>query len=189
MAAILDIRTEKLSKSEFPCHPDASHQVSMWFEEFHIGYHGSHLGYWNRTILVILNLHHIPMPPIKFQPNPTYGLRDISWRMLRRLQWQSSWISERNEFSNAKSPCRPNASTNFQLDLTLRLGADVVWRFSRLPPWWPSWVSERNDFNNSKSLCSPMPSTKFLFSPTYHSGAEKNWRFSRWPPWRPSWTA
>ena len=41
----------------------------MWFEEFQ---NGSHLGYWNRTILAILNFHNTPMPPIKFRLNQTY---------------------------------------------------------------------------------------------------------------------
>ena len=43
----------------------------MSFEEFQ---DGSHLGYWNGTILAILNLFVTVMPPIKFQLNPTYGL-------------------------------------------------------------------------------------------------------------------
>ena len=83
MAAILDIGTEQFSNSESPCHPDASHQVSaqsdlllgspeMWFEECQDGCHGGYLGYWNRTILAILNFHNTPMPPIKFKPNQTY---------------------------------------------------------------------------------------------------------------------
>ena len=46
----------------------------MSFEEFQDGRHGSHLGYWNRPILAILNLYVAPMPPIKFQLNLTYGL-------------------------------------------------------------------------------------------------------------------
>ena len=45
----------------------------MSFEEFQYGRHGGHLGYWNKTILAILNLHVATMPPTKFQLNPTYG--------------------------------------------------------------------------------------------------------------------
>ena len=52
----------------------------MSFEEFqdghhrgHLGYQGHHLGYPNRPILTILNLHVAIMPPTKFQLNPTYG--------------------------------------------------------------------------------------------------------------------
>ena len=33
----------------------------MWFEDFPDGCHGVHLGYWNATILAILNLHVGPM--------------------------------------------------------------------------------------------------------------------------------
>ena len=45
----------------------------MLFEEFEDGHHGDHLGYWNWTILAILNLQVATMPPTKFQLNPTYG--------------------------------------------------------------------------------------------------------------------
>ena len=47
-------------------------QEQMRFEEIQNGYCGGHLGYWNVTILAILNLHVAQMPPIKFQLNPTY---------------------------------------------------------------------------------------------------------------------
>ena len=47
----------------------------MSFEEFQDGRrHGGHLGYWNRTILTILNLYVALMPPIKIQLNLSYGL-------------------------------------------------------------------------------------------------------------------
>ena len=39
----------------------------MSFEEFQDGHHGSRLGYWNGTILAILNLYVAPMPPVKFR--------------------------------------------------------------------------------------------------------------------------
>ena len=41
----------------------------MWFEEFQ---DGGHLGYWNRTILALLNFHNTQTPPIKFKLNQTY---------------------------------------------------------------------------------------------------------------------
>ena len=37
----------------------------------------SHLGYRNGMILAILSLYVATMPPIKFQLNLTYGLREI----------------------------------------------------------------------------------------------------------------
>ena len=43
----------------------------MWFEGYHCG---SHLGFQNRKILAILNLHLALMFPIKFQLNLTHGL-------------------------------------------------------------------------------------------------------------------
>ena len=45
----------------------------MLFEEFQDGHHGGQLGYRNRTILAILNLHVATMPPTKFELIPTYG--------------------------------------------------------------------------------------------------------------------
>ena len=46
----------------------------MSFEEFQDDRHGGHFGYRNGTILAILNLYNVPMPPIKFLLNLTYGL-------------------------------------------------------------------------------------------------------------------
>ena len=46
----------------------------MSFEEFQDGRPGGHFGYWNGTILAILNLCVTVMPPIKFQLNRTSGL-------------------------------------------------------------------------------------------------------------------
>ena len=57
------------SNSESLCHCDASHQV-LAQSNFQFGrsccknFHGGHLGYWNGTILSILNLYVAPMPPI-----------------------------------------------------------------------------------------------------------------------------
>ena len=113
----------------------------MWFEEFKDGHHGSHLGYWNRTILVILNFHNAPMPPIKFKVNQTYSLgADVIWRFSRWQPWWPSWISERNHSSNSKSPCCPMPSTKFPFHLTYCSGADNNWRLSRWLPWQPSGI-------------------------------------------------
>ena len=81
MAAILHSGTERFSNSESPCHSDASHQVLaqsdlMFGRKCGLknldGRNGVHLGYWNRTILAILNFHNTPVPPIKFKLNQTY---------------------------------------------------------------------------------------------------------------------
>ena len=51
----------------------------MWFKDGHCG---RHLGFQNRKILAILNLHLAPMPSIKFQINLTFGLGgDVVWRV------------------------------------------------------------------------------------------------------------
>ena len=93
------------------CFPPSfgSIQLTVWeemsFEEFQ---DGGHLGHWNVTILAILNLYVASMLPIKFLLNPTYGLGgDVLWRISRWPPWRSSWISERNHFSNSESPMLP----------------------------------------------------------------------------------
>ena len=68
---------------ESPCRPKASHQVKAQFDlpfgrrlvwRFSRWPLWCHLGYWNRTILAILNQCVAPLPPIKFRLNTTYGL-------------------------------------------------------------------------------------------------------------------
>ena len=62
-------------------------------------------------ILAVLNLHVSPMPPTKFQLNPTYHSEaDVVSIFSRLPPWRPSWILERNNCSNSKSPRRPNAS-------------------------------------------------------------------------------
>ena len=51
--------------------------VEMLFEEFQDVCHGGHLGYGNTKTLTILNLYKTPMPTIKVQLNPIYGLEDV----------------------------------------------------------------------------------------------------------------
>ena len=59
----------------------------IWFEDFHNGCHGCHLGYQNRTILAILNLHAAPMPSTTFPLNLTYcSGADNNWRLSRWLE-------------------------------------------------------------------------------------------------------
>ena len=126
MAAILDIRTNRCSNSEFLCHPRclpssfASTWITvweeMWFEEFQAG------GHWNRWTLAILNFHNTPMPPIMFKLNQTYRLvADVIWRFSRWLPWWPPSISERNYCNNSKSPWCPDAFHRFHsIRLTVR---------------------------------------------------------------------
>ena len=55
----------------------------MLFEEFQDGHRGSHLGYWNGTVLAILNLYVTPMLRIAFWLNPTYGFGEGSLKNLK----------------------------------------------------------------------------------------------------------
>ena len=129
----------------------------MWFEEFQ---DGSHLGHWNRWTLAILNFHNTPMPPIMFKLDQTYCLvADVIWRFSRWLPWWRPWTSERNHFSNSKTPLYPKAFHCFHsIQLTIREqittedfqdGWRRCWKFSRWLTWQPSWILERNDFSNS----------------------------------------
>ena len=93
------------------------------FEDLYDGRHGGHLGYRNGMILAILNLHVAPMPPTKFQLNPTQGLgADLGSRFSRWPPKQPSWIAERNYFSNAESLCRSDASHQVSGQPDLRFG-------------------------------------------------------------------
>ena len=81
----------------------------MWFEEFQDSFHGGHLGYWNKMILAIQNFRNTQMPPIKLRINKTFCPgADVIWRFSRWLPQWLFWISERNHFSNSKSPCCPD---------------------------------------------------------------------------------
>ena len=63
------------------------------------------------------------MSPMKFWLIRTYGLGgDVVWRISRWPPWQPSWISERNYFSNSKSPCHCDASHQVLAQSYLRFG-------------------------------------------------------------------
>ena len=55
----------------------------MSFEEFQDGRHGGQYGYWNGTILAILNLCVTVMPPIMFQLNQTGFRRRCSLKYFK----------------------------------------------------------------------------------------------------------
>ena len=91
------------STSESQCLPPSFGLIwlifwgQMSFEDFQDGQHGSQLGYQNIMILAVLNLHVIPMPPIKFQLKLNYSLgRDVVWRISWWLPWRPSLISDWN---------------------------------------------------------------------------------------------
>ena len=130
----------------------------MWFEEFQ---DGGHLGHWNRTILAILNFHNTPMPPIMFKLNQTYrSVADVIWRFSRWLPWWSSWISERNHFSNSISPCCPNAfhQVSAKSDTILMEISKLKKILMRAGPW-----STDHDisWSGANLQVTPMPPTKF----------------------------
>ena len=76
-------------------------RLFFWFSR---ALRGSHLGYWNGTILAILNLCVTVMLPIKFWLNLTYcSGGDVNWRISRWPPWRPSWILQWNNFSNSES--------------------------------------------------------------------------------------
>ena len=139
--------------------------MQMWFEDFKDGHHSSHHGYWNRTILAILNLYVTLMLPIKFRLNQTCAFGGgVVWRILRWLLGnQNIMILAILNFYVAPMP-----PIKFLPNPTYGLGQDVVWRISRWQPWRPSWISERKDLCNSESLfyVTGMPPIKFKLNPT-----------------------
>ena len=154
----------------------------MLFEEFQDGYSGDYLGYGNITILAILNMYVIPMPPIKFRLN-----QFTVWEMsLDEFQDGSRcshlWYIETNGTISAilNLYAAQMPPIKFLLNPTYDVGGDEIWKILSWPPWRPSWISERNNFSNSESL--------------FHSDASHSfgslwlavWRISRWSPWRPS---
>ena len=66
----------------------------------------SFLGYRDGTIIAILTLHVVPMPPINFQLNSTYSLGDVVSRISRWPPWLPYWISKRSDFRKSEAPCR-----------------------------------------------------------------------------------
>ena len=147
-----------------------------------------HLGYWNRTNLAVLNLHVSPMPPTKFQLNPTYSLwANVILRFSRWPPWWPFWILEQNEFCNFKSPCHPKC-------LPPSLGS------IRLTIQEQKWVEDFQDGHHSSHLgcwiitilgilnlyLAPMPPIKFWLNWTFGLEGDDLWWFSRWPTWWPS---
>ena len=129
------------------CLPSSSgsipHMVweEMSFEEFQDGRHGSHLGYGNRTILVIL--YNTPKPPFKFQLNLAYCLGlNVIWRISRWPKWWPSWISEWNDYSNSESLCHCDASHQVLAQSNFRFGRRCRLKNFKMAAvaWWPSWI-------------------------------------------------
>ena len=78
----------------------------------------------DKRVIAILNFHDTPMPPITFKLNQTYrSVANVIWRFSRWLPWWPSWMSERNHFSNSKSPCCLNAFQQVSASSDLQFGS------------------------------------------------------------------
>ena len=131
--------------------------ITVWeeiaFEEFQDSPHGSHIGCQNGTNLPVLNLHVSPMPPTKFQLNPTYLSRaDVVSRFSSWPPWQPSWILEWNQFSNSKSPCHPNASNQGWAQSDLPFGSRHGLKIYKMATMGAILDIRMEWFSNSKSL-------------------------------------
>ena len=108
------------------------------------------LGHQNGTILAILNLHVIPMPPIKFG---SILLR--VWEM-----WFEEFQDGRHGYWNRKILAILNLHNTLMPPIKFQLQTRV-WQMSfeefldTYLPWRPSLISERNNLSNPESPCSP----------------------------------
>ena len=130
------------------------------FVEFQVGHSGGHLGYWNGTILEILNFCITVMPPIKFWLSQTYSFGgDV---VLRSSSWRPSWISELNDFSNLNFFVTVMPPIKFQLKRTYILGGDG------------SHLGYQNETISAilNVHVATMPPTKFQLNSTYGSGGD-----------------
>ena len=168
------------------CLPPSFSSIRLIIEDFQDGCGDGHLGYHNKTILAILNLHVTLMPPTKFWLILiSHSGADVVWKFSRWPPWRPSWLSKQNDFSNSESLCCTVASHQVLGSIRLRVHQHVVWRFLRWSPWQLSWISEQNDFSNSQSLCCSDASHQIFGSIRVHQHVA--WRFLRWSPWQLSW--
>ena len=130
-----------------------------------------HLGYRNKMLLAILNLHNTPMPTIKFQLSSIYGFAGVVWRISRWLPWHPSWISELKDFSNSDSPCHPNTSDQLSALSDLRFWSRCGLKTFKMATMVAVLDIEQNEFSILNLYIALMPSTKFRFSPTLQFGS------------------
>ena len=161
-AAILDSQMEwsqqfRISMSLW-CFPSSFSSIwlTVWeemsFEGFQDGHHGSHLGYWNRTILAILNLYVAPMSPIKFPLNLIKVWEEMPFEEFQDGRHDGHLGYRNRTILAILNLCLSNVSHQVSTKSDKGLGGDIIWRISRCPPWWLSWILKQNDFNNSESL-------------------------------------
>ena len=140
----------------------------MWFEEFQDGCHRSHVRYWNRTILAMLNFHNSPMPPIKLKLDPTsFGSR-CDLKIFKMAVIVA--ISDENEtiLVVLNLHVAPMPSTKFRLNATYRSRADNNCRLTR----WQTGYRNKLILVILNLHVISIPPTKFWLIPTDHSGAD-----------------
>ena len=94
----------------------------MSFEEFKDGYRSCNLRHRSGTILAILNLYLIQMPPIKFCLNPIRFGRRIHLKNLKMATVADNMHTSERQIWISMSP---DATTNFQLNPTSRPERDL----------------------------------------------------------------
>ena len=94
--------------------------------------------------------------PIKFRPNPTYVLKEMSFVDFQDGCNGTTW------FSNSEFLCHSDSSQQVSVQSDLRFGRRCRLKNSRWLPWRPSWKSEQNDFSSSESPCLSNASRQLL---------------------------
>ena len=145
----------------------------MSYKEFQDGPRDGHLGCRNGMNLAVPNLHVSPMPPIKFQLNPTYHSRADVSRFSSWPPWRPSWILEQNLFSNSQFPCHPNASHQVWAQSDLLFGSRHGLKIFKM-----AIVGAILDIGIGMILAilnlyvAPMPPIMFQLNPTYSLGGD-----------------
>ena len=157
----------------------------MLFEEFQDGHHGGQLGYWNGSILAILNLCNANHQ-ISAQSDLWFGRR-CHLMNFKMAPWRLSWLTEWNDFSNSESLCPCDASHQVLAQ------SNKVWEEKSFGEFQDGHHGSHLGYQNQMILAilnlynTPMPHIKFRLNLTYGLGGDVVWRISRWPLWRPSW--
>ena len=192
--------------------------LTVWEMSFEAFQDGDHLGYRNRMILAILNVHVAPVPPTKF------NLGSI-WFRVQEKKCGFKIFKKLNDFSNSESPCHSNAShqvsaqSNLQFWRCLKLFKMAILdiRMERFKQFWISmslwclpssfssiwhglggyivWRISRRpscilEWNDS-SNSEPLcrpDASHEASAQSAYGSGDVAWKLSRWPLWWSSWS-
>ena len=176
----LDVGIEKISSSESPCLPNASHLVSALSDlPFESRCHFKIFKLATMAAILDLKRNKFSISKSPCHPNASYHVwaqSDLPFgsrpdlKILRWPLWRPSWKLEQNDFSNSESLFVPMPPIKFQLNPTYGFGGDVVWRIQ------DSHRGRHLGYRNETilailNLCPTVkPTIKFGLNPTYSLG-------------------